>query len=112
MGGYYVQVGGDLLLREQITTDRFGYLTEDILRHATKQTNINIQKHDILLLTGRNYTYYNLAGFSVTFRRHIPALLTTYQLPGPTATVTIPMIHVDFSRQSEEGDLYTSKIHA
>ena len=108
VGGYYVQVGGDLLLREQINTNRFGYLTEVTQTNATKQININIQKHDILLLTGRNYTYYNLDDSSAAaqiFRRHIPALLATYELPGSSETVTIPMIHVDFSEQSGEGDL-------
>ena len=107
VGGYYVKAERDLLLKEQTNTNQFGYLTEVVRRNATKQININIKKHDILLLTGRNFTYYydhNL-GRNTRYRRHIPALLTTYQLPGSTETVTIPMIHVDFSRQSEEGDL-------
>ena len=106
VGGYHVQVGGDLLLKEQINTNHFGYLTEVVRKNATKQLNIKIQKHDILLLTGRNFTYYydNNLRRSTRYRRHIPALLATYQPPG-SETVTIPMIHVDFSRQSEQGDL-------
>ena len=70
------------------------------------QKNIIIQQHDILLLTGRNYTYYNLDGSSTvpTFRRHIPALLTTYEVLGSTENATYPMIHVDFTQQTKEGD--------
>ena len=105
--GYYVQVEGGLLLKEMITTNLFGYLTEVVRKNATKQINIQIQKHDILLLTGRTYTYYydHTLGRSTRYRRHIPALLATYQPPGSNETVTIPMIQVEFSRQSEEGDL-------
>ena len=85
VGGYYVQVGEDILLQKWI-----GY--QYIQGNVTKQINMNIQKHDILLLTGRKYYYYI---------RHIPALLTTYEVPGSTENATLPMIHVDFTQQTE-----------
>ena len=102
VGGYYVQVGEDILLKRWI-----GYPSRDIQRNVTRRININIQKHDILLLTGRRYTYYyddNL-GHYVGYRRHIPALLTTYEVPGSTENATLPIIHVGFIQQTEEGDL-------
>ena len=102
-GGHYVQVGGDILLREQISNiDAWGY-PPNVFRNATKQTNIDIQKHDILVLIGREYIYYSISRPQI-IRRHIPALLTTYQLPGSTKTLYFPMIHVEFSGQTDEGD--------
>ena len=94
VGGYYVPVGGDLLLR--VNPYLGGYLPRG---EVTKPTNINIQKHDILLLTGRNYTYQG------TFLRHIPALLNTFQVSGSadSENVTLPMIQVDF-QPKPEGD--------
>ena len=113
VGGNYVQVGEDILLREQITNiDDYGY-PPNIFRYATKETNIDIQKHDILLLIGREYFYYSINNVSSLeiIRRHIPALLTTYQMPGYTNTLYFPMIQVDFSGQTDEGDTYTPYIH-
>ena len=113
VGGNYVQVGEDILLREQITNiDPWGY-APNVFRYATKETNINIQKHDILLLIGRKYTYNSINNVSrpQIIRRHIPALLTTYQMPGSIKTLYFPMIQVDFSGQTDEGDTYTPYIH-
>ena len=108
MRGNYIQVGGDMILREQITNiDDWGY-PPNAFRYATKETNINIQKHDILLLIGRKYFYYSINNISSSeiIRRHIPALLTTYQLPGSTKTLYFPRIQVDFSGRTDEGDMF------
>ena len=103
--GNYVQVGEDILLREQFTNiDNSGYPSENTLRNATQQTNINIQKQDILLLIGRSYNCYYTSCNYYPNRRHIPAVLTTYPLPGSSKTLYFPMIHVNFSGQTKPGD--------
>ena len=110
-GGNYVQVGGDIILRKQITTTHSGFTSKLISENVTERTNITIQKNDILVLIGRAYRYYYYDddnNYRFTFRAHIPALQTSYSIPGSTEIATIPMIHVDFSGQTEEGDtLYT-----
>ena len=109
--GNSVQVGEDILLREQITTNLLGRPSRNISEYVTEQTNITIQKNDILVLIGRAYRYYYDDDRYYTFRAHIPALQTSYPIPGSAETVTIPMIHVNFSGQTEEGDTLHTYVH-
>ena len=76
--------------------------SEKVTGIATSEPSIIIQKYDILQFTIEEYMGRD------NKREHIPYLLTAYQPPGYTEPVIVPLIHVDFSGQPEEGMLFIS----
>ena len=91
----YSQVGGDITVPDvRITSE--GVVRINVKGNATLQFAMNIRNHDILQFKVPQYRIRDR-------REHIPYLLTDYQPPGYTKPVIVPLIHVDFSGQPEEG---------
>ena len=95
--GGYSQEGKDMRVMENIHQET----EERVTGNATLQKFINIQKNDILEFTIENYMHDKKE--RLYKRKHIPYLLTAYQPPGYTKPVIVPLIHVDFNGQPEEG---------
>ena len=89
--GVYSQEGEDINVMKTLDEETRG----TVKGNTTLQPSINIQKNSILEFTIENY--------ETEKRKHIPYLLTAYQPPGYTKPVTVPLIHVDFSGQPEQG---------
>ena len=90
--GGYSQVGGDIRVTGDIGSETLGKVTGI----ATSELSIIIQKYDILQFKIKQYNDNDK-------REHIPYFLVDYQPPGYTKPVTVPLIHVNFSGQPEEG---------
>ena len=98
--GWYSQEEGDIeVLYVEIGSGDDDVKTILLKGNATLKMAIDIKRNDILQFKIPPY------GNSARNRRreHIPYLLTDYQPPGYTKPVIVPLIHVDFSGQPEEG---------
>ena len=94
--GGYSQEGGDIEVPDVIISSRDRVVRRNVQSNATLIQTIDIKTHDIL--------QFNVINYGGDGRReHIPYLLTDYQPPGYTKPVTVPLIHVEFSGQPEEG---------
>ena len=100
-GGYSLtQEGGDIEVSDVV----IGFARTNLIKgNATLQRAIDIKTNDILQFIVPEYREYRHYGRIYRIRQHIPYLLTAYQPPGFTKPVTVPLIHVDFSGQPEEG---------
>ena len=96
-GGYSLtQEGGDI----EVSDGVIGFATNNLIKgNATLQRAIDIKTNDILQFIVPEYRHIG----RYRRREHIPYLLTDYQPPGYTKPVIVPLIHVDFSGQPEEG---------
>ena len=93
--GGYSQVGGDITVPDvKISSEEF--VTTNVKGFVTLQRALDIKTNDILQFKVPQYG-------SSDRREHIPYLLTDYQPAGCTEPITVPLIHVDFSGQPEEG---------
>ena len=93
-------MGENIKVPDAIIGDDDDDVTMNLLKgNATLEMAIDIKNHDILQFKVRQYGSGNKEGR----REHIPYLLTDYQPPGHTNPVIVPLIHVDFSGQPEEG---------
>ena len=93
--GGYSQVGEDIKVPD-VKISSGDVVRTNMKGNATVQKSTDIQIYDILQFKVPQYG-------SSDKREHIPYLLTDYQPPGYTKPVTVPLIHVEFSRQPEEG---------
>ena len=93
--GGYSQEGGDITVPD-VKISSGAVITRNVKGNATLQRAIDIKTNDIL--------QFKVPQYGISDRReHIPYLLTAYQPPGYTKPVIVPLIHVDFSGQPEEG---------
>ena len=95
--GGYSQEGGDITVPDvKISSGHVVTRNVKEIVTVTLQSAIDIKTNDIL--------QFKVPQYGISDRReHIPYLLTAYQPPGYTKPVTVPLIHVDFSGQPEEG---------
>ena len=92
----YSQVGVNITVPD-VVIGSGDVVTRGLLKgNATLQRGIDLKTNDIL--------QFKIPRYGRDRRReHIPYLLTDYQPPGYTKPVLVPLIHVDFSGQPEEG---------
>ena len=95
----YSQVGGDITVPDVVIGSGNRVVTTNMKGNATLIQTIDTKANDILQFIVKE-------NGSDGRREHIPYLLTAYQPPGYTKPVTVPLIHVDFSGQPEEGMVY------
>ena len=96
--GVYSKEGEDIEVPEVVigSNNAVVIYRTNMKSNATLTRTIDIKTHDILQFIVKKYGGNDR-------REHIPYLLTDYQPPGHTKPVTVPLIHVNFSGQPEEG---------